>query len=135
MYFVLNIMLFRFSFFQKKKKSGNNFKAVCPITCYPKTLYIHKSKNFLLLCWYIKRKTRVRIAGQASKRNMKKKYIFGDFSTFLAKTLKLKFLPAIKIFLKNLSLGIDFELWVSPRIYKISAHKREWKEKKGSNPD
>ena len=38
--------------------------------------------NYILIiymCWLIRRKARVRIPVQASKRNMKKKYFFGDF--------------------------------------------------------
>ena len=60
--------------------------------------------------WLIRRKARVRIPGQASKRNMKKTFLRRlPLSRFLAKILRVDKI-AMKSFSKNLSFGVDFKL-------------------------
>ena len=51
----------------------------------------------------------------------KKKNRVPVISRFLAKTLRVN-KPAMKNFLKNLSLGVDVKLYVPPLTYKINAH-------------
>ena len=59
--------------------------------------FIEKKKKKLRVCWLIRRRTGVRISGQASKRNMK---IIFPLIRFLAKTLTVN-KPALKKFLKK----------------------------------
>ena len=92
---------------QKKTLETNNPVTIRKVLRDP--IFCSQTKRWFIIC-----KARIRIPGQASKRNMKKKRkIFlrrFPLSRFLAKSLRLKNKPAMKKFLKNLSFGVDIKL-------------------------
>ena len=71
--------------------------------------------------WLIRRKARVRIPGQTSKRNTKSISSTISSQQISGKTLRINKI-AMKTFSKNLSFGVNFKLQVPPLMYKLNTH-------------